>query len=101
MSTEKTQALPPTPVHPALGLRELTEILIKHYDLHEGQYDLLMEFQIGTGMFGPTPETLCPSAMVGISNVGLIKSANDSLSAVDAAKVNPLKKKTRKSKNDI
>lgn len=95
-ATDNTQLIPPKPIEPVLNLSGLTEVLIKHYGLHEGKYDLLMEFQIGTGMFGPTEETKCPSAFIGVSNIGLIPSLMDSPTTVDAAKVNPQKKKIKK-----
>ncbi|MBE0436404.1 MAG: hypothetical protein IBX56_11445 [Methylomicrobium sp.] len=89
----------PKAVAPVLSLRDLTELLVKHYGIHEGKYDLLMEFQIGTGMFGPTPEATLPSALVGISKIGLMPTRVESATTVDAAIVNPCKpKKTRKKK---
>lgn len=97
MSTNNAK---PQSIHPPLNLRELTAVLIKHYGIHEGRYDLLMEFQIGTGMFGPTPEATCPSAMIGFSSIGLMPSLPNSPVAVDAAEVNPQKKKTKKMKDE-
>ncbi|WP_020484032.1 hypothetical protein [Methylomonas sp. MK1] len=91
----------PKAVAPVLSLRELTELLVKHYGIHEGKYDLLMEFQIGTGMFGPTPEATLPSAFVGISKIGLMPTSVESATTVDAAIVNPGKsKKSRKKKDE-
>ncbi len=91
----------PKALAPVLSLRELTELLVKHYGIHEGKYDLLMEFQIGTGMFGPTPEATLPSAFVGISKIGLMPTSVESATTVDAAIVNPGKsKKSRKKKDE-
>lgn len=95
-ATDNIQAFLSTPIQPTLSLGELTEILIKHYGLHEGEYDLLIEFQIGTGMSGPTEETKCPSAFIGVSKIGLMQASVHSPNRVDAAKVNPQKKKTKK-----
>lgn len=72
---------------------KLTEVLIKHYGLHTGKYDLLIEFQIGTGMLGPSPENTCPTAMVGVAGIGLIESLSETANTVDAAMINPLKKR--------
>lgn len=91
----------PQALAPVLSLRDLTELLIKHYGIHHGKYELLMEFQIGTGMFGPTPEATLPSAFVGISKIGLMPTSLESAMTVDAATVNPEKpRKSRKKKNE-
>lgn len=79
-------------------LREITEILIKHQGLHEGLYNLLFEFQIGVGAVGPSPTSIYPGAMLGISRIGLSKSENVNIHTVDAAEVNPLKIIPKKSK---
>lgn len=87
----------PKVVAPVLSLRELTELLVKHYGIHEGKYDLLMEFQIGTGMFGPTPDATLPSVLMGVSKIGLMPTSVETATTVDAAIINPEKpKKTRK-----
>jgi hypothetical protein len=70
-------------------MRELAAILVKHYDLHEGRYDLLVEYQIGMGAFGPDPASTTPGAMIGISKVGLMPAQGDGPTSVDAAIVNP------------
>ena len=83
------------------SLVELTEILVKHQGLHEGLYNLSLEFQIAVGAVGPTPELISPGAMIGISRVGLSKTEKEktNIQTVDAANVNPApKKKERKSK---
>jgi hypothetical protein len=90
--------VPPVPVESPLSMRDLAAVLVRHYDLHDGSYDLLLEFQIGMGMVGPGPEALTPGAMVGISKVGLIKSAVDGPTTVNAAIINPAKKSSKKAK---
>jgi len=99
--TENPEGTPPGVIGKPLTMRELATVLVKHYELHDGRYDLLVEFQIGMGLFGPNPEMTNPGAMVGVSKVGLIPSSPiDSLMTVDAALVNPrprAKKKTSKS----
>lgn len=85
--------LPPMAVDQPLSLREVTELLIKHYDLHEGNYDLLMEFQLGVGLVAQNPEQIpAPTAMVGISRLGLTRAEIASPNTVDAAIANPAKK---------
>ena len=83
------------------SLVELTEQLIKHKELHEGLYNLSLQFQIAVGAVGPTPELICPGVMIGISRIGLLKTDKEKVNihTVDASKVNPApKKKARKSK---
>lgn len=75
-----------------LSVGELAAVLVKHYGLHEGQYDLQIEFQIGTGAVGPDPRSLLPGALIGLSRVGLVLSQATGPTTVDAARVNPRRK---------
>jgi hypothetical protein len=76
------------------SLVQLTEILVKSQGLHEGLYNLSIEFQIGVGAIGPSPESICPGAMIGISRIGLLKTeeAKKNVHTVNAAEVNQAKK---------
>jgi hypothetical protein len=94
MSTE-LQALP-NAIGNSVTLRELTELLIKHNDLHDGLYQIVIEYAIGLGTAGPTPETVAPTAMVGLSRVGLAKAEVEGPTTVDAALVNPRKMRRKK-----
>lgn len=83
------------------SLLEMTEILIKHQGLHEGLYNLSLEFQIAVGAIGPSPESICPGAMLGVSRIGISKTDKEkaNIHTVNAADVNPTpKKKPRKIK---
>jgi len=82
------------------SLVELTEILIKHQELHEGLYNLSLEFQIAVGAVGPTPELISPGAMIGVSRIGLAKTEKEkaNIHTVDAASFNPAPKKAGKKK---
>lgn len=95
MSTDTGKTELPSPIKPPISIKDLTEVLVKHYGIHEGQYDLLVEFQIGTGAAGPTPDRVVPSAMIGIAGVGLVNSPRPGPNTIDAAEVNP-KGKPRK-----
>lgn len=72
-----------------LGLKEIIELFIKHFDLHEGLYDLGLEMQIGVGNFGPTKERTFPGAAIGIAGLKLVESKFPGAHTVDAAKCNP------------
>lgn len=82
--------VPPKSVESPLTMKELTTVLIKHYGIHEGKYDILIEFQIGMGLIGPNENTKTPGAMVGVNKIGLIPSPPvDTPMTIDAAQVNP------------
>ena len=76
------------------SLVELTEILVKNQGLHEGLYNLSLEFQLAVGAIGPAPELICPGAMIGVSRIGLSKTEKEktNIHTVDAAEVNPAPK---------
>lgn len=86
----------PIPVKSPVSMNELTTILIKHYGLHKGRYDLLVEYQIGVGPVGPNPASLVPGVMFGFGRVGLLEAKGDGPTSVDAAVVNPAPVKPKK-----
>jgi hypothetical protein len=97
MSTDKPATnWTPTPVEAPLSMRDLAGVLVKHYGIHEGHFDLLVEFQIGMGAVGPDPTALTPGAMIGVSRIGLMPAKTDGPTTVDAAIVNPVKKSRKK-----
>lgn len=79
------------------SLREITELLIKHQDLHEGLYELSFQFQIAVGGVKASPENVLPGAMFGVSAIGLSKTEEENKNTVNAAQVNPLKKREKTS----
>jgi hypothetical protein len=68
-------------------MKELTTLLVKHYGLTEGRYDILIEFQIGVGAVGPSKESKVPGAIVGVSRIGISAATEDGAGVVDAADV--------------
>ena len=84
----------PTP----LSMRELATVLVKHYGIKQGAYDLFVEYQIGVGAVGPDKDNLLPGAMIAVARVGLIAAQQLGPTTVDAALVNKAKKITKKSK---
>ena len=79
----------PGPMEPSLSIRQLTELLVRHLDLHDGLYDLMTHFSIGTGPVGPSLNELSPGLMVGLTGVGLIKVTTAGPNSVDASQINP------------
>lgn len=70
-------------------LREITELLVKHHGLHEGIYDLAIEFQIAVGGMGMDSSSILPGVMFNVRHIGISKATNIGVSTVDAAEVNP------------
>ena len=70
--------------------KEVAEALIKFQKIHEGIWQLYVEFGISAGniVFGPNDTS--PAAIVPIKKLGLMKTdEKDSPLAVDASVVNP------------
>lgn len=82
------------PITPLLSMRDLASVLVKHYGLTEGTYDLMLEYQFGTGAVGPDKDI--PGVMIGVSRVGLVPTTKQGPSTVDAALINPTKKPRKK-----
>lgn len=92
-----------TPTNPPIPLKELAEILIKHYGFHEGLYEVGVQFNIAVGAVGPDPTQVAPGAVVTVAGIGLSRCPESSPLGVDAALVNPVKpvvaKKTARQKS--
>lgn len=75
---------------PALTLHELGVLLVKHYGLTEGNFEVTVTFQIGVGAFGPDADNLLPSGVIGFNRVGLRRVADGKPAPglVNAAEVN-------------
>jgi hypothetical protein len=95
MSIEQPN-LPGVEVESPLTLKQMTEVLIKHYELHEGLYEILVEFQIGMLSIGQASSEPIPAAAVGVSRMGLLRKTVEGPSTVDASKVNPEKRSSKK-----
>lgn len=91
-SSDSRQEVKAPEIIALLSLKELAAILVRHKELHEGLYDVSMEFQIAVGAIGPSPDAVLPGAMVGISRIGLSKVEQMGPQTVDAAMLNPAKK---------
>jgi hypothetical protein len=70
---------------------EVVEALIKKAGLHQGKWQLIMNFGLGGANVGQTPADIVPGAIVAVTGVALTKALPDSPSALtlDAAEVNP------------
>ncbi|HTE41548.1 MAG TPA: hypothetical protein VK629_12000 [Steroidobacteraceae bacterium] len=54
-----------------VDLKELGALLLKHFEIKEGLWDVAVEFQFAIGAIGPKPDTVLPGAMFGVNRVGL------------------------------
>ena len=76
--------------------KELVEMLIEREALHEGHWGVMLEFGIGGGML-PFPlggDNVVPAAIVPVLNIGIQRFDESTPYTVDAAEVNPKKKKS-------
>ncbi len=80
----------------AIPMRELTEVLIRHFGLHEGRYHIAFGLRIGVGQIprSPSDPSTMPGAVVGIDGVNLeVAPPNaEGPDIVDASTVNPAPK---------
>lgn len=51
--------------------KELVTIMLKDAGIHEGFWNLSVNFRLGAGAFGPTPEDVVPSGFVGVEAIGI------------------------------
>jgi hypothetical protein len=87
----------PAPVEPLLTIKDLAALLVKHYGLHEGIFDLMIEYQFGAGAVGPDKEHILPGVMIGIARIGLARATQLNPLTIDASAVNPSPKVRKKS----
>jgi hypothetical protein len=69
--------------------KELVVALIKKQDLHEGIWQLYVEFGIAAANIQTGDNEVSPSAIVPIKKIGLTKVNSEGPIAIDASKVNP------------
>ena len=71
--------------------KEVVEVLIKKLGLHEGRWQLIMNFGFGAANMGPTPAEVSPGGAVVVNAVGLQRATPESPESltVDAEVVNP------------
>jgi hypothetical protein len=72
---------------------EITELLIKAQNIHEGKWMAAIEFAINVGLMGQAPPNAFPGAMLFANTLQLTKAPDGAPSnlVVDAAVVNPEK----------
>jgi hypothetical protein len=79
----------------SFNLKEITELLVKKADIHEGLWGITVEFALGATNIsaGPDDPNMLPAAIVPVKRIGIQKSDEPTPLTVDAALVNPVKSK--------
>jgi hypothetical protein len=72
-----------------LNHKELVEAIIKQQGIHDGIWQLYVEFGISATNISFGEDQLLPSAIVPIKKIGLHKVEAENLLSVDASKINP------------
>lgn len=82
--------------------KEMTELLIKQADVHEGLWGIAIEFNLAvanvsaTMGVGPIDMTnLLPAAIAAVKRIGIQRFDQPNNLTVDAAQVNPAKQKAK------
>jgi hypothetical protein len=74
----------------ALEHRELIELLLKRYGIHEGIWGVFVEFKFMSANIGPVGDVL-PASVTAVNRIGIQPFPEESNLAFDAAKLNPAK----------
>jgi hypothetical protein len=72
-----------------VDFKELVEALIKQQNIHEGIWQLYVEFGISAANIQSGENQVSPAAIVPIGKIGLTKVNAEGPIAIDASKVNP------------
>jgi hypothetical protein len=72
--------------------KEVAEALVKKHGIHQGIWGLYVRFGIKALNIGDSENSLKPSAIIPILDIGLQKFDKENSLSVDAARVNPKKK---------
>jgi len=81
----------PHHVRSPLTIQEIGELLVRHYKLRQGLFDISIEFGVGFGAVGPKPQGVVPGVIVGVQKIGLIEVQAKGVNTIDASAVNPKK----------
>lgn len=74
------------------SLEEVAQALMVKQDIHEGLWSFVVEFSFAAMAAGANKGEIFPSAIAGVSKLGLNKSDKEGSLTFDAAKLNPEKK---------
>ena len=69
--------------------KEVVTALLKEQGIHEGIWQLIVNFSLGAAFVGPTDGEMNPAAIAMVNQVGIQKTDKVTHVSVDAAEVNP------------
>lgn len=71
--------------------KEITELLIKKQNLHEGLWGIYVEFGFGAAIVNQSPDKndIIPAAITSVLKIGIQRFPTPNNLTVDAAEVNP------------
>lgn len=70
-------------------LKELTTLLLKNQGIHEGMWQILINFGLGAANVGANEADLAPAAIIPVLGIGIQRMPDKTPLTVDAAEVNP------------
>jgi hypothetical protein len=79
-----------------LPYKELAEVLVKHLNVHEGYWSFFLKFGIHAANMSINNAPHLPSAIVPVLEAGINRETEPGPLAVDAAVVNPSRKRAGK-----
>jgi hypothetical protein len=68
-------------------LKEVTELLVRHVGAKEGVWTLQIRFGFGAANIGDSDDTLKPTALIPVMEIGIQKGEKVNSLSVDAAKI--------------
>ncbi len=74
-----------------LNYKEVVEAFIKHQNIHEGIWQIHVEFGLGAGNVQTGENQFSPAAIIPVTKIGITKVEAEGPLTVDATKVNPKK----------
>ncbi len=85
------------PTQYTLSYRDLVTLLIRDAGVTEGEWALMLKFGLQGANIGPSDDSYIPSAVVGVTEIGLAKTDKPSNLSVNAKDVSPAKGRQKKS----
>ena len=70
---------------------EVVQLMLQDAGIHDGLWMLVVHFSMVGGNLGPTPDTVMPSAIVGIQSFGIMRADQPGPMVFDASELNPAK----------
>lgn len=77
----------PEPKVIKFGFKELATLMIREQQIHEGHWGVYVRFGLSAINSGPSPESVFPTAMVPVMEIGLTEFEGPGPLSVDAATV--------------